>query len=196
MQQAVLKQEPQLTAPSAAGAERSASAAEPSRMSLLMASNDLDRAQVAFMMGTGAKAMGVDVSMFFALWGVNLLRKAKDQPGCEAAPGQQSSKPNWMQKMMCMMMPAGPQRSGLSKMNFAGMGPWMMKLLMKKTGTSNLAELMEMSVELDIEFIVCSQSMEIMGITRPDIIALPNLTFAGVATFMERAMESKVCLMV
>jgi peroxiredoxin family protein len=166
----------------------------PSKMSLLMASNDLDRAQIGFMVATGARAMNVDVNIFFALWGVNLLRRDKGQAGFDAS--SQEDKPGLMQKMMQMMMPRGPQRSGLSKMNFAGMGPVMMKHLMREKGTATLPELMEMSVDLGIEFIVCAQSMEIMGICRSDIVALPNLRFAGIATFIEQSVESKICFMI
>jgi peroxiredoxin family protein len=180
--------------PSVQAVSQSQDPAVLNKLTMLMGSNDLDRAEIAFMIATAARAMGMDVHLFFALWGVNLLRRDKHQPGCEPAPGEK--KPNIMQKMMRMMMPRGPSRSKLSKMNFAGMGPVMMKSLMKKTGTPNLAELMNMAVEIGVEFSVCSQSMEMMGINRGDIIALPNLQFVGVATFLGKATESRISFFV
>ena len=58
----------------------------------------------------------------------------------------------------------------LSKMNFLGMGPWMMRKLATQYGVSSPAELMEMAQLLGVEFIPCQMTMDMFGLKRADLI--------------------------
>src|SRR5262245_32325567 len=82
------------------------------RASLFVFSGDLDRLQVAFIIATGAAAMGQEVSMFFSFWGLSALKKQSILPG-----------KNLPEKMLALMLPVGPDKGGLSKLNMLGMGP-------------------------------------------------------------------------
>ena len=44
---------------------------------IVVFSNDLDKALAGFMIANGAIASGKDVTMFFTFWGLNVLRKEK-----------------------------------------------------------------------------------------------------------------------
>lgn len=164
------------------------------KLTILLASDDFDRAFLAFMLSMSARSMGMEVNIFFALWGLNLLRRENDQPGMD--PDPTGEKKGFMEKMMAMMMPKGPNNVGLSKMNFGGMGAMMMKGFMKKNGIASLAELMDMAVEAEVEFTVCSMTMEIMGIKNEELLSLPNAKFGGVASCMGSALQSKMFLVV
>lgn len=163
------------------------------QLTVLMSSDDMDRAFLVFMLANGARSMGMDVNIFFALWGVNLLRRSPGQPGRQGL-GQGAKKKGLMERMMGMMMPRGPLKSGLSKMNFGGMGAVMMRSMMKQKGINTLPELMNMAVELDVRFTVCSMTLDMMGFRDEDLIDLPNLSVGGVTSCLGDALNSRFFL--
>jgi len=166
--------------------------AEQQTLTILMSSDDMDRAFLVFMLANGARSMGMEVNIFFALWGVNLLRRGPGQPGRgEGPPGK---KKGFMEKMMGMMMPRGPKKTGISKMNFGGMGAAMMRSMMKQKGINSLPELMNLSVDLGVRFTVCSMTLEMMGFSDQDLIDLPNLGIGGVTSCLGDALNSRFFL--
>jgi peroxiredoxin family protein len=171
-----------------------ANGTEQQQLTILMSSDDMDRSLLAFMLANGARSMGLEVNIFFALWGLNLLRRKPGQPGLK--PQNPPKRFGMMQKMMGKMMPRGPHTIGLSKMNFGGAGSAMMRSIMKAQGLSSLPELMNMAVELGVHFTVCSMTMDIMGFNEADILELPNLEFAGVTSCLGDAINSKVFIVI
>jgi peroxiredoxin family protein len=77
---------------------------------------------------------------------------------------------NWMQKMLTLMQRPGIDHLKLSKMNFMGMGPWMIGSLSKKYNVAKPAELLEACQALGVEFIPCQMTMEMFGLKREDMI--------------------------
>ena len=81
-------------------------------MTLIIFSNDMDKTMAAFIPATGAASSGMSVTMYFTFWGLSLLRKKdysrKGKTLIEHAFG-------WL-------LPEGPDRGKLSKMNFLGAG--------------------------------------------------------------------------
>ncbi|HEX6306009.1 MAG TPA: DsrE/DsrF/DrsH-like family protein, partial [Anaerolineales bacterium] len=47
------------------------------RVTIVVFSGELDRVLAAFIIATGAMAMGQQVSMFFTFWGINTLKKQR-----------------------------------------------------------------------------------------------------------------------
>src|SRR5690606_21996606 len=125
--------------------------------------------------------------IFFSFWGVNLLRA--ERPRASGEPPV-----SWMQKMMKWMMPKGPRRQKLSKMNMGGMGKGMMQLLMRRNNVMNMEELLTTAVDQNVKFVVCTMSMGIMGIQKRDLMDLPNLDYAGVTLFVEQSRQSAMSL--
>ena len=72
--------------------------------------------------------------------------------------------------MLAVMNKGGTQHLKLSKMNFAGMGPAMMKSLAKKNGVASPHELLEAAQEMGVKLIPCQMTMDMMGLTREDLI--------------------------
>lgn len=170
--------------------------ANDNKMTILLASDDFDRVFLAFMLAMSARSMGMEVNIFFALWGINLLKRQGDQPSMDPPSEIDEGKKSMMEKMMGMMMPKGPESLGLSKMNFGGMGALMMKMFMKNNNIATLPELMDMAVESEVEFTICSMTMEIMGVKSDELLALPNAKYGGVASCMGSALQSKMFLVI
>jgi peroxiredoxin family protein len=77
-----------------------------------------------------------------------------------------------------------------------GMGTAMMKSLMKKKNVASLEQFLEMAEELGVRIFICEMSMDLMGFKREEMIDYKNLTFCGVAKFLEEAANSKVQLFI
>ena len=156
------------------------------KISMIVFSGDLDKALAAFVIGTGAVAMGMEVVMFFTFWGTPLLRDKLKKVGGK----------DMMGAMFGTMLPKGTDQVKLSKMNMGGMGTAMMKSLMKKKNVASLEQMLEMAGELGVKIFVCEMSMDLMGFKREEMISYPDMTYCGVAKFLEEAMHSKVQLFI
>ena len=139
---------------------------------IVVFSEDLDKAIAAMIIANGAKTLGKDVSIFFTFWGLNILRKAK----------KVKVKKTFIEKMFGSMMPRGTNKLPISKMNMMGMGPKMIKHIMKKKNVDSLTVLMNQAMELGIKFTACAMSMDIMGIKKEELI--DGIEIAGVATYL------------
>ena len=99
-----------------------------------------------------------------------------------------------MGKMFGMMLPSGSRELSLSKMNMMGIGSRMMRKIMRDKRIDSLESLIEQAKANGVEFIACQMSMDVMGITREELIDGVNV--GGVATYLERAEEANVNLFV
>src|SRR4030042_737830 len=156
------------------------------RISIIVFSGDLDKVLASFIIATGAVAMGMEAVMFFTFWGTPVLRDKRKKPGPK----------DLMSRMFGMMLPKGTSQVKLSKMNMCGMGTAMMKSLMKKKNVASLEQMLEMAEELGVRIFVCEMSMDLMGFRREEMINYPDLTYCGVAKFLEEAMHSKIQLFI
>jgi peroxiredoxin family protein len=154
------------------------------KKTLIVFSGDLDRAMAAMVIARGAAAMGNEVTLFFTFWGLNLLRKPDPVP----------VKKPLLDALFGWMMPRGARRAKLSKMNMGGLGTAMMQHVMKTKNVPSLPEMMAEAQEFGVKFIACTMSMDIMGITRDELI--DGLEFAGVATYLGSADEANVNLFI
>ena len=153
------------------------------RLTMVAFSGDMDKLMAAFIIATGAAAMGMEVSMFFTYWGLTALRKTTIYKN-KAIP----------EKMIASMLPSGPDKVATSKMNFFGIGPTFFKHLMKQKNVQSLPELISLAAEMEVKMIACQMSMEIMGIKKNELI--DNLSFGGVATYIGDAADSKITLFI
>ena len=156
------------------------------KLSMVVFSCELDKVLAALVIATGAVAMGMEVVMFFTFWGTPVLRDKKKKAGGKDVMG----------KMFGAMLPTGTGDVKLSNMNMGGMGTAMMKSLMKKKNVASLEEMLDLAEELGVRIYVCEMSMDLMGFKREEFIDYKGMGFAGVATFLQEAANSKVQLFV
>jgi peroxiredoxin family protein len=160
-------------------------ATEP-KVATIVFSGDLDKVLASFVIATGAVAMGMEAVMFFTFWGTPVLRDKKKSVGGKDTMG----------KMFGTMLPKGTSEVKLSKMNMGGLGTAMMRSLMKKKNVATLEQMLEMAEELGVKIFVCEMSMDLMGFKREEMIAYKDLTFCGVAKFLEEANNSRITLFI
>ncbi len=150
---------------------------EKNAQTIVVFSNDLDKALAAFIIANGAKASGKDVTLFFTFWGLNILRKSNV-----------NAKKSIIDKMFGIMMPKGAEKLTLSKMNIGGLGTYIMKKVMKYKNISTLNELIKQAQTQGIKFIACKMSMDVMGIKEEELI--DNVEIAGVAKYIAESNNS------
>lgn len=144
---------------------------------IVVFSNDLDKALAAFIIANGAKASGHDVTLFFTFWGLNILRKENV-----------TVKKSFIDKMFGFMMPKGADKLTLSKMNMGGVGSMMMKWVMKNKNISTLKELITQAQANGVKFIACQMSMDVMGIKKEELI--DGVEIGGVAKYIAESSNS------
>ncbi|AJI21770.1 DsrE/DsrF/DrsH-like family protein [Priestia megaterium] len=154
------------------------------RTTIVLFSGDYDKAMAAYIIANGAAAYDHEVTIFHTFWGLNALRKEEMVP----------VKKGFLEKMFGKMMPRGADKMGLSKMNFAGMGPKMIKNVMKKHNALTLPQLIEMAQEQDVKLVACTMTMDLLGLQEKEL--LDNIEYAGVAAYLADAEDGNVNLFI
>jgi len=155
------------------------------KVTLVMFSGDMDKALAAFNIAIGAASMGMEVSIFFTFWGLNVIKRNE---------GSIQSK-GIMRKMLNLMNRGGSKRLPLSKFHMFGLGKWMMKRLMKDQNSPQIEEMIAMAKDMGVKFIACTTSIGIMGISKDAFITDVD-SYAGVATYLAEAREGNVNLFI
>jgi peroxiredoxin family protein len=159
--------------------------AEKEKFTLVLFSGDLDKALAAFILATTAASMGMEVTMFFTFWGLNVIKRNE---------GNIRSK-GIMRRMLNIMNRGGSNRLKLSRFNMLGLGTWMMKRLMKESKYPSIDEFISLAQEMGIKMVPCSTSCGILGLP-DDAFRNGIMSQAGAAYFLGQARESKVTLFI
>lgn len=147
---------------------------------LIVFSDDLDKALASFVIANGAASTGKKVTMFFTFWGLNVIKK--------------QHKPTVTKDIFGRMLPTHSGKLKLSKMNMGGAGSWMMRLIMKRKRIDSLESLIQQAIDNGVEMIACTMSMDVMGVQKEEL--MDNVTLGGVASYLERAEEANVNLFI
>jgi len=153
------------------------------KMTIILFSGEMDKAIAAFTLATTAAASGMDVSIFFTFWGLNILKKSKFTI---------TRSQNILQKMFNFM---STSVLPITRLNMFGLGPWMMKKLMKKSKMASLEELMRLARELKVRYIACTTSCGVLGLSKEHLIDEVD-EFAGASTYLNEAKDSKINLFI
>jgi len=153
-------------------------------MTLIVFSNDMDKAIAAFILATGAASAGMNVTVFFTFWGLSLLRNKRYRRKGKTL----------VERMFGWMLPEGPTETKLSKMHMFGAGTSMMKQVMKRKRMPQPEYLMEMARTLGVRLVACTTSMEMMGMKTEEL--LDGIEVGGVATYLGSAREAGVNLFI
>ena len=158
--------------------------AEKNKTTIVLFSGDYDKAMAAYIIANGAAAYDHEVTIFHTFWGLNALRKDENI----------AVEKGFMEKMFSKMMPRGAEKMRLSKMNFSGFGPKMIKNVMKKHNALSLTQLLDMAIEQDVKLVACTMTMDLLGLQENEM--LDNIEYAGVAAYLADAEDGNVNLFI
>ncbi len=153
------------------------------RVAIVVFSGDLDRVLAAFIIATGAAAMGQQVSMFFTFWGLNVLKK-----------GRLLSGKTILQKMVALMSPRSSRGLPVSTMNYFGVGAQMLRAMMKEKNVSSLEDMITLARELGVRTIACEMSRDLMGVKESELAE--GLECGGVASFLADSLKARTSLFI
>jgi len=151
---------------------------------LIVFSDDFDKALASFVIANGAASTGKKVTMFFTFWGLSVVKK-QHKP---------SVRKDFMGKMFGLMLPSWSDKLKLSKMNMLGLGTLMMKMRMRSKNVDNLKSMIETAIENGVEMIACQMSMDMMGIDALEL--MDGVKIGGVAAYLEAAEKANINLFI
>lgn len=155
---------------------------EKKKATIILLSGDMDKVMAAFIIATGAAAMGYETVMFFTFWGLQAIKKP------------QRTGSGFFGKMLGFMF-NDINGIGPSKMNFGGIGRWMFKKMMNDKGVTSLPDLRAAAIDLGVRFLPCQMSMDVMEIKQEDLIPEAE-NVVGVAAMLAEAGESQINLFI
>jgi peroxiredoxin family protein len=155
------------------------------KINLLVFSGEYDKALAALILANTAKELGAEVSMFFAFWGLLLIR----DPQVSVLEDK-----SLYEKMFGMMTPKGIEDLPLSKMNFSGLGKEMLKAMMRDEDTPDLTAFLKGARKKGVKFYGCKLSVDVMGFRKEEFI--PELEIIDAKEYMKDALESDMQLFI
>lgn len=155
------------------------------RMNILMFSCEYDKALAALILANAAREMQVEVTMFFAFWGLFLVR----DPEKSSIEGKTA-----YETMFGAVTPKGPEQLPLSRMNMAGIGKKMLLEMMNDDNAPQLTDFLKGAIKKGVKFYGCELSMEIMGLKAEEMI--PELTVLEAKEYLKDALESEMQLFI
>lgn len=162
-------------------------------LSMLVTRGTLDWAYPPFIIGSTAKALGWDVTLFFTFYGLGLLKKRLDLKisalGNPAMPMKMPFGPPWFRsiewKMPNLVMAAVP--------GFENLATSLMRETLRQKGVAPVEELRQICIETEVNLMACQMTVDLFGWNKEDFI--PEISeWAGAATFLTVARDSTVCL--
>lgn len=153
------------------------------RAAIIASKGTLDWAYPPLILATAAAATGMETSVFFTFYGLNILLKDFDDELKIGPTGNPA---------MPMPMPM-PQIATI----IPGMVPMatkMMKSKFKGKGVAPIGELLDLSVELGVRLIACRMTMDVFGYEEADFRS--GIEYAGAAAFISEARKANVTLFI
>ncbi len=156
----------------------------PQNKTMVVFSDDMDRALASLVIANGAASTGKKVTLFFTFWGLNIIKKTT-KPKVEK---------DLMGKMFSRMMAGSAGELKLSKMNMGGVGTRMMKKRMLSKKVDSLEDMLQTAIDNGVTMIACQMSMDMMGVDKEELIE--GVTIGGVASYLEEAEKSNINLFI
>lgn len=145
---------------------------------MVVFSNDLDKAIASFIIANGAAASGKDVTMFFTFWGLTILKKEKGP----------KLKKGFIAKLFEKFLPNNTKSLDLSQMNMFGMGKKFIRSRMKQKNVDSLETMIDKARKNGVKMIGCQMSMDLMGIQKEELIE--GIEVGGVANYLEASSKA------
>jgi peroxiredoxin family protein len=139
---------------------------EPRKIAFICSKGNLDMAYPALVMGWAALGNGIDVTIFFTFWGMDMINKARIDH-LEIPPVANTS--------MKMNMMGVPGYLGIPNFlgAFPGMTAFATKLMndkMKSINVPSVREYLQMLVDGGAKLYACKMSVDMMGLKKEDFV--------------------------
>ncbi len=155
------------------------------KMNILMFSGEYDKALAGLILANSAKEMNMDVSIFFAFWGLLLVRKPN---------GSGEENKSTYEKIFANMVPKNVEGLPLSKMNFAGLGKKMLLEMMEENHAPTLTDFLKGALNKGIKMQACKLSCEIMGFSQEEL--LDQVEIVTAQEYLKDALEADIQLFI
>ncbi len=172
------------------------------KATILLHSGDMDKALAAFIFANGYAALGVEVKMWFMIWGHNCLKKRKSLFSFRRKPDPAREgvyrvleTDNILQPMIEMLNRGGAGHLPLSRLNLMGLGPLLFDKMLKRKNIPSLEELIRSADDLGVQFIMCQICFDAFGLSVDDLI-VPHVAVQGVSAYAKDTMEAHVNLFI
>lgn len=172
------------------------------KATILLQSGDMDKALCAFIFANGFAALGMEVKMWFMLWGHNCLKRRKSLFSFRRKPDPAREgvyrvleTDNILQPMVEMLNRGGADHLPLSRLNLMGLGPLLLGKMLKKKNIPSLEELIKSADDLGVKFIMCQICFDALGLSVDDLI-VPHVEVRGVSAYAKDTMEAHVNLFI
>lgn len=150
-----------------------------------MFSGDFDKALAALVLANSARELEVEVTMFFAFWGLFLVRDPEKATSVDKST---------FEKMFGLMTPKGPEELPLSRMNMAGLGKQMLLDMMEDDKTPSLTDFLNGARKKGVKFYGCKLSVDVMGLKEEELI--PEVKIITAKEYLKDALESDMQLFI
>lgn len=155
------------------------------KLSLILFSGEYDKALAALILANTAKEIDLDVSIFFAFWGLSLVRDPQKM---------NNEDKNIYEKLFSMVTPSGPDNLPLSKLNMAGLGKKMLTDMMENDDVPPLSAFLKGAIKKGVNFFGCKLSVDVMGLHEDEFI--PELKIIEAKDYLKDALESDIQLFI
>ena len=153
------------------------------RMALIASKGTLDMAYPPLILASTAGAMDVEVTIFFTLYGVDIINKKK-YASLQVAPIGNPAMPSPVPMPNILGMLPGMTALGTS----------MMKGMIKKINWPTIPELVQACIDLDVKMIACTPTLEMTGVKKEDLVE--GVTMAGAADFLDFALDANISMFI
>lgn len=155
------------------------------KLSILMFSGEFDKALAALVLANTAREIDMEVSMFFAFWGLLLVRD----------PNKLTDKDKTIyEKIIANLTPKGIEELPLSRMNFAGIGKMMLEEMMKESDTPPIEAFLKGAINKGVKLRACKLSCKVMGFKEDEF--LDQVEIATAADYLDEASMADIQLFI
>jgi len=153
------------------------------RVTLLVFTAELDRALAGLVIAATAASRGMQVTVFFTFWGINVLKEKHSYSGKVIK-----------ERMIDMLTPAGPESMRDYRRTLLGAGRTMLKQMLKEKDVVSAEELLEIARARGVRLVACNMTMQVMGIREEELTR--DIEIAGAASYLKDASRSGCTLFI
>lgn len=155
------------------------------KIAIIVSKGTLDMAYPGLILANAARMSGIEATLFFTFWGLDVITR----------PDARRLGRDPLRTAFRWLKPGGARRLPLSRFNFLGLGPVLMRRLMGEFKMPTVDEMLELARSLGVKIVACTITMGVMGLGESDLIEGVD-SFAGVATYLNDARSRSVNLFI